>query len=76
MQYQKSTHYHIIIYNSYTLEPLQTLKGHTNKIMEVIWGPKDEFILSCSCDGSVYEWSTYSTSVSGVWVRKDRLVSN
>ncbi|EAR88012.2 WD domain, G-beta repeat protein (macronuclear) [Tetrahymena thermophila SB210] len=52
----QSNQYSISIYNSYTLQPLITLNGPPSQVTEIVWGPFDEFLLSCSLDGTVYRW--------------------
>jgi WD40 repeat protein len=61
----KSNHYQINIYDSFTLEHITTLKGHTHQVTEIIWGPKDSFIATCGIDGGIYEWNTID------WGRKE-----
>ena len=61
----KSNHNQISVYNAYTLEFIDNLKGHTHQISEIVWGPNDSFVASCGIDGGIYEWSTID------WKRKD-----
>lgn len=61
----KSSHYQINIYDAYTLEFLHMLKGHTNQVTDIVWGPKDSFLATCGIDGGIYEWNTID------WNRKE-----
>lgn len=67
----KSTHYMLNIYNSYTTEYIAQLKGHTNTILDIVWSKKDDSILSCGLDGSVYEWK-----MDEINTRKDYMSNN
>lgn len=61
----KTSHYNITIYNSYTLEALSTLKNHTQIVTDIVFGLRDEFLVSCGLDGQMYRFSTET------WERKD-----
>ena len=52
------SHYYINLYNSYTLELLTPypLKGPVSAVTDLLWTKKDESIVSCGLDGSVFEW--------------------
>ena len=66
----KSNHYQINVYDSFTLELINTLKGHTHQVTDILWGPKDSFVATCGIDGGIYEWNTID------WGRKDFTLQN
>ena len=46
----------IFIYSAYSLQLLETLRGHKGPISSISWGPNDLTLASCSMDGIFYEW--------------------
>eukprot|EP00913_Durusdinium_trenchii_P012567 g11802.t1 len=46
----------IQVYKTYTGEPIDTLKGHTNKVRSVAWTADDSMLVSTGADGAVYEY--------------------
>mmetsp|Transcript_2049 Transcript_2049/g.1876 ORF Transcript_2049/g.1876 Transcript_2049/m.1876 type:complete len:333 (-) Transcript_2049:2294-3292(-) len=53
--------YWINVYDAYTLEPLSAvpLKGPNQPVLDLLWTPRDESLISCGLDGGVYEWRVY-----------------
>ena len=47
----------IQIYNAWTLDCVESLKGHNGKIRSLTWSKDDTFLVSCGTDGAVYCWS-------------------
>jgi len=46
----------IVIYGAYTGEYMCTLRGHNGKVTGLQWSYNDATLVSCSSDGTVYEW--------------------
>jgi len=46
----------IQVYKTYTCEPIETLRGHTNKVRSVAWTADDSMLVSTGADGAVYEY--------------------
>jgi len=52
------SHYYVNLYNAYTLELLTPypLKGPVSTITDLLWTKRDESVVSCGLDGSIFEW--------------------
>mmetsp|Transcript_2588 Transcript_2588/g.4777 ORF Transcript_2588/g.4777 Transcript_2588/m.4777 type:complete len:1201 (+) Transcript_2588:52-3654(+) len=50
----------IQVYKTYTCEPIETLRGHNNKVRSVAWTADDSMLVSTGADGAVYEYSVLS----------------
>lgn len=44
------------VYNTYTVENVATLRGHSGKVTALFWSPDDTNLTSVGRDGAVYEW--------------------
>jgi len=47
----------IQVYKTYTCEPIETLRGHNNKVRSVAWTADDSTLVSTGMDGAVYEYN-------------------
>ncbi|KAJ1618791.1 quinon protein alcohol dehydrogenase-like superfamily, partial [Pavlovales sp. CCMP2436] len=47
----------VLLYGTYTLEPIGTLKGHAGPVRSLGWSADDLAIVTCGVDGAVYEWA-------------------
>ena len=47
-----------------TLQPLETLMGHTEDITDLAFSPNGEILASASCDGTILLWRTGADSLS------------
>lgn len=52
------SHYYINVYDAYTLEMMTPypLRGPVNTVTDLLWTKKDESLVSCGLDGSLFEW--------------------
>ena len=46
----------IQVYNTYTMEPISTLRGHNSRVLSLCWTPSDMSLVSAGIDGAVYQW--------------------
>jgi len=44
------------LYSVYTGEYMQSLRGHNGRVTGLQWATNDATLLTCSADGSIYEW--------------------
>lgn len=44
------------LYSTYRGEYQQSLRGHNGRVTGLQWAPNDATLLTCSADGSIYEW--------------------
>jgi len=51
-----TSYYNIHVFNSFSGEFLQKLRGPTSQVVQLVWDSKDEFVASCSIDGQVNQW--------------------
>ncbi|XP_019854181.1 PREDICTED: cilia- and flagella-associated protein 57 [Amphimedon queenslandica] len=51
----------IQVYGTFSFENTANLKGHSGKVRGIIWSNDDSRLISCSMDGSVYEWNVLSS---------------
>ncbi|KAJ3047877.1 Cilia- and flagella-associated protein 57, partial [Rhizophlyctis rosea] len=53
-----ATHTNLIhLYNTWTFDPLGSLKAHNGKIKSLYFTPDDMHLVSCGLDGAMYTWS-------------------
>jgi WD40 repeat protein len=46
----------ILIFNSYTCDNINSLRGHSSKVRSIFWTHDDSKLVSAGMDGAVYEW--------------------
>eukprot|EP00743_Colponemidia_sp_Colp-15_P006147 GILK01006607.1.p1 GENE.GILK01006607.1~~GILK01006607.1.p1 ORF type:complete len:1413 (-),score=360.36 GILK01006607.1:147-4334(-) len=46
----------LTIFNSYTLDMVAILRGHTNTIKDFTWSDADKSLISVGLDGAMFEW--------------------
>lgn len=63
----------IQVYKTYTCEPIETLRGHNNKVRSVAWTQDDSMLVSTGADGAVYEYYVQAETIPG---REGRRVGN
>jgi len=63
----------IQVYKTYTCEPIETLRGHNNKVRSVAWTADDSMLVSTGADGAVYEFYVQAETIPG---REGRRVGN
>lgn len=47
----------IHVYKTYTCEPIETLRGHNQKVKSIAWTADDSMLVSTGMDGAVYEYN-------------------
>jgi len=47
----------IQVYKTYTCEPIETLRGHNQKVRSIAWTADDSMLVSTGMDGAVYEFN-------------------
>ena len=55
----------IQVYKTYTCEPIETLRGHNNKVRSVAWTQDDSMLVSTGADGAVYEYYVQAETIPG-----------
>ncbi|KAJ1461241.1 hypothetical protein M885DRAFT_611963 [Pelagophyceae sp. CCMP2097] len=60
----------IMIFDFYSCEKLQDLRGHNSKVRSVYWSTNDASIISCGQDGAVYQWDWADGKRTGEFVQK------
>jgi WD40 repeat protein len=45
-----------LVFNTYTLATVGTLRGHTAAVRSVCWSANDQQLVTVGMDGAVYEW--------------------
>ncbi|GMH77228.1 hypothetical protein TrST_g6546 [Triparma strigata] len=60
----------ICIFDFYTGEKVQDMRGHNSKVKGLTWGDDDSTLISCGQDGAVYLWNVAKGTRIGDFVQK------
>ena len=52
----------IFVYQTYTCEPITSLRGHNGKVRSLAWSADDRYLVSCGADGAIFRWDMRNRS--------------